>query len=106
MQRGYRYFFSSLVLTAALAAPAAIGAAAKAQENGRQEENRRDDNRNRVYDSTHKDYHNWDAREDHAYRGYLQENHRDYRPFTQQKQKQQNTYWNWRHSHPDNDRGE
>jgi hypothetical protein len=109
MQRGYRYLFSSLVLTAALAAPVAICATAKPQENGRQEENRQDDNKNRnnrVYDRAHKDYHNWDDREDHAYRGYLQDNHKQYRPFTEQKQKQQQTYWNWRHSHPDSDRGE
>lgn len=106
MQRGYRYFFSSFLLTAALAVPAAISAA-NPQDNRCQEENRRDDkDRDRVYDRTHKDYHNWDDREDHTYRGYLQENHREYRPFTEQRQKQQRTYWNWRHSHPDNDRRE
>ena len=106
MQRSY--FFSSLVLTALLAAPMAISATAKPQENGRQDESRRDDKdrNNRVYDRAHKDYHNWDDREDHAYRGYLQGNHKEYRPFTEQSQKQQRAYWNWRHSHPDSDRGE
>ena len=43
MHRGYQYFLGSFFLTAALAAPAAISAAAKPQDNGRQEENHRDD---------------------------------------------------------------
>jgi Ni/Co efflux regulator RcnB len=104
MHRGYRYFFSSLFLTAALAAPSAISAAARPQDNGRQEENHRDDkDKNRVYDRAHKDYHNWDGNEDRSYRQYLGEKHRDYRPFSETKPKEQTAYWNWRHSHPDQD---
>jgi len=103
MHRSYRYFFSSFVLTAALAAPAAMQAAAKPQDNGRQEEHRRDDNDHRVYDRAHNDYHNWDDREDHSYRVYLTERHREYHPFAEIKEKEQRAYWNWRHSHPDHD---
>jgi len=104
MHRNHRYLFSFFVLTAALAVPSAIRAAAGQQDDRRQEENRRDDkDQNRVYDRYHKDYHNWNNSEDHAYRGYLQENHRDYRPLAETKQRDQKAYWNWRHSHPDRD---
>jgi len=104
MKSGYRYLFSSICLTAALALPSAMSYAAPQQDNGRQEEHRRDDNdRNRVYDRDHKDYHNWDDNEDHHYRQYLGERHRDYHPFLEAKAKEQRAYWNWRHNHPDHD---
>jgi hypothetical protein len=93
MNRAHRYI-SALFLTAALAGGGSILAAAIPQEAGVQV---------RVYDSNHKDYHNWDDREDHAYRGYLVERHQDYRAYDKQNHKQQNAYWNWRHSHPDHD---
>jgi len=109
MHRGYRYLFSSLIVTAALAAPAAIQAAAKPQENGRQEEQRHEEQRHdenersRVYDRSHNDYHNWDDREDHSYRVYLTQRHREYHPFIELREREQRAYWNWRHSHPDHD---
>ena len=105
MQRGYRYLFSFVVLSAALAAPSAMNAGGKPQDNGRQEEHRRDDNdRNQVYDRQHKDYHNWNDNEDRSFRAYLGERHREYRPFAEMKQRDQRAYWNWRHRHPDHDR--
>ncbi len=55
---------SGLFLTAALAVSGPIAAAA-------QEEHIQV----RVYDSHHRDYHNWDDREDRAYRNYQQERH-------------------------------
>jgi hypothetical protein len=104
MQLGYRYLFSFLVLTAALAAPSVMKAGAKPQGQGRQEEHRRDDNdRNRFYDRDHRDYHNWNDNEDHSYRLYLGQRHREYRPFAEMKQREQRAYWNWRHRHPDHD---
>ena len=104
MRSGYRYLFSSICLTAALAVPSVMSYAAGGQDNGRQEEHRRDDNdRNRVYDRDHKDYHNWDDSEDRVYRQYLVERHRAYRPFAEVKVKEQRAYWSWRHSHPDHD---
>jgi hypothetical protein len=104
MHRGYRYLFSSFFLTAALAVPTAMSAAARQQDNGRQEENHRDDkDRNRFYDPDHKDYHNWNDNEDHSYRLYLGERHKEYRPFAEVKQKEQRAYWKWRHRHPDHD---
>jgi hypothetical protein len=87
-------YISSLVLVAALAVPAAILANAMPQEASVQV---------RVYDRDHKDYHNWDDREDHSYRLYLTEHHRPYVEFSKQRSKDQRNYWNYRHSHPDRD---
>jgi len=106
MHNGHRFFFGFCVLTAALAAPTAIPAAAKPQDNGRQEEKHRDDkDHNRVYDRSHKDYHHWDDNEDRSYRQYLGDKHKEYRPFTESKPREQTAYWNWRHSHPDHNGG-
>jgi hypothetical protein len=87
-------FVTALFLTAALAASGSIVAAATPQEASVQV---------RVYDSHHHDYHNWDDREDRAYRGYLTERHENYRSYDKQNHKHQANYWNWRHSHPDHD---
>jgi len=85
-----RRYLGAFVLTAALATTASVVPVRAAQ-----------DVQVRVYDSGHKDYHNWDEREDHAYRRYLSERHEDYREYSKLKEKQQRDYWNWRHSHPD-----
>jgi len=87
-------FMTALFLTAALATSGSIVAAATPQEASVHV---------RVYDSHHHDYHNWDDREDHAYRGYLTERHVEYRAYDKQNHKEQKNYWNWRHSHPDHD---
>jgi hypothetical protein len=108
MHRGYRYL-SSLFLTAALAAPVALMAAASPQDNGNQDnrqgennkENRQSENNKRYYDKSHKDYHTWDSNEDRSYQRYQTERHQK-RPFVQLSTRQQTVYWNWRHSNPDN----
>jgi hypothetical protein len=56
----------------------------------------------RYYDKSGKDYHTWNANEDHAYRSYLTEQHRDYRDFNKTNKSQQQEYFAWRHQHPDN----
>ncbi len=53
----------------------------------------------RVYDRSHKDYHNWNTDEDRFYRQYLDEHHRKYREFKHMSKKQQLEYWKWRHTH-------
>jgi hypothetical protein len=106
VQHNYRFFFSALFLTAVLAAPSAMNAASRPQDNGRQEEHHRDEGHTRMYDRDHKDYHNWDDNEDRSYRVYLGERHREYHPFVELKVKEQRAYWNWRHSHPDHDRND
>ncbi len=82
----------SLVLSAVFFAPAIVVPTAKAQEAEVQV---------RVFDMDHHDYHNWDDREDHAYRRYLAEQHRDYIEYKKLKSRDQRAYWNWRHDHPD-----
>ena len=79
-------------MTAVLATPVAIMAAAAPQSVQLQ-----------VYDRDHKDYHNWNDREDHAYRRYLTQQHQPYRVINKQSRKQQTQYWNWRHNNPDKD---
>ena len=91
MHRSY-LFVAALFLSAAIAAPVSMMAAPAPQEAGVQV---------RVYDSGHKDYHNWDENEDRAYRGYLTDQHMTYRAYNKQHHKTQQQYWNWRHEHPD-----
>jgi hypothetical protein len=99
VQRGNRYL-SSLLLTAALAAPIAMMAAATPQDD-RREENRQGENNKRYYDKGHKDYHTWDSNEDRSYQRYRSEHH-EKRAFVQLNNRQRSVYWNWRHSNPDN----
>ena len=87
-------YIGSLLLAAAVIAPAVVVSDAKAQEAVVQV---------RVYDRNHKDYHNWDTHEDHAYRGYLVEHHQEYREYNRQNHRDQDNYWKWRHQHPDHD---
>ena len=90
----------AFILMAVLATPAVTLAAPRAQESRSSQESAR----RRVYDRTHKDYHVWDDREDHAYHAWFTERHRDYRDYSKLKRRDQNAYWQWRHSHPDADR--
>ena len=101
MKAGYRHL-SYLVLTTALIAPVALGTRAAAQDDKRQDDSQHNDKKQaRVYDRTHKDYHNWNDSEDRSYRVYLGQNHVDYRDYSKLNHTQQDQYWNWRHSHPD-----
>jgi hypothetical protein len=87
-------FISSLLLAAALAAPVAIMASPGPNDDGVQV---------RVYDSRHKDYHNWDDRENKSWGVYLSNNHKRNHEYAKSNRREQNNYWNWRHAHPDND---
>ena len=58
----------------------------------------------RYEDRAHHDSHDWNDKEDQAYKHYVKENHKKSREFTKLKQRDQQNYWNWRHSHPDEDR--
>jgi hypothetical protein len=98
MKAVYRYV-GFVFLAGALAAPAAMVTSATPQE-----EEHHDKDKRKVYDREHKDYHNWDDNEDHAYRQYLGEQRMDYRDYEKLNRDQQNAYWNWRHSHNDPDK--
>jgi hypothetical protein len=87
-------YISSLFLAAAIAAPTAIMARPRPQE-GRVQV--------RIYDRDHRDYHDWDNREDRAYWRYLAAQHWRYREYHRQHHRTQRQYWNWRHNHPDRD---
>src|SRR5580692_3336663 len=69
VHRGSR-FLSSLFLTAALATPMAMMAAAIPQDNQRHEDKQ---DHKRYYDKQHKDYHTWDDNEDRSYQRYQTE---------------------------------
>jgi hypothetical protein len=66
----------------------------------RDDDDRRKDEK-RIYDRDHKDYHNWDQREDAAYRHWLEERHEAYRDYAKLNAKRQAEYWKWRHEHSD-----
>jgi hypothetical protein len=85
------------ILTAALVIPVV----ASAQERDRQDRRQSDQQTRRYEDRAHNDFHEWNNTEDQAYRRYLQENHRSYHDFAKAKRREQDNYWNWRHSHPD-----
>jgi hypothetical protein len=74
------------------------------QEDKRQEDSQRNDrNHTRVYDRTHKDYHDWNENEDRSYRQYQGQNQQDFREYHKLNPEQQDQYWNSRHSHPEPD---
>jgi len=96
MHRGYRYL-SLVFLVVALAAPIALTAASPQDD----KDHDRQENSKRYYDKHHKDYHNWDSREDREYQRYQSERH-EKRDFAHLNSRHQNAYWNWRHHNPDN----
>lgn len=86
-------WINSFALAAALAAPVVVVAVPKPQASVQV----------RVYDRNHKDYHNWDDRENTAWNSYVSENHKKQHEYKRASKKEQDNYWAWRHSHPDND---
>lgn len=91
----YRYF-KVIVLSAVLVVPVLVSAQDRDHQNNQQSR--------RYEDKAHKDSHEWNADEDQAYRRYLQEHHKKNHDFAKAKKSEQNDYWNWRHTHSDNDR--
>jgi hypothetical protein len=61
------------------------------------------DRAHRYWDPNTRDWHNWDDREQEAYKRYAQEQHRQARAFEKANKKEQSEYWKWRHNHPDRD---
>jgi type III secretory pathway component EscR len=78
---------SALVLSTTLIGPVAARAGAPQEK--------------RYYDKSGKDYHTWNNNEDHAYRAYLTEQHRNYQNFNRNSRNQQQQYFSWRHQHSD-----
>ena len=95
---------TSVFLSAALMVPMgalAIGSPQDDHERHEQEERER-----RVYDPVHKDYHNWDAKEDGAYRHWLETKHEAYVEYEKLDHKRQEEYWKWRHEHEEHEEHE
>ena len=88
---------ASLFMSAVLAAPIAVNAVARPQDD--RDHERHEKAEGGVYDREHRDYHNWDDREDSTYRRWLDERHESYREFQRLKRREQRDYWNWRHNH-------
>src|ERR1700716_1123008 len=86
-------FFGALLLGTALMAPIAV----KADDHDRDEHHRR------YYDRDHRDWHEWNEREDRAYRPYWQDQNREYREWNKANRREQKEYWRWRHHHGDDD---
>jgi hypothetical protein len=84
--RSTHLYIGSLFLAAALAAPVAMVAAPAPNDSG-----------------DHRDYHNWDDRENHAWGVFLTDNHRHAHEYARAHRRERSEYWNWRHAHPDRD---
>jgi hypothetical protein len=81
-----RSFLIALTLGSALVTPMTV---------------RADDHPKRYYDRNQKDWHEWNDSEDRAFRRYLEEQHRAYHGWDKANRKEQDSYWKWRHDHPD-----
>ena len=53
------------------------------------------------HDTKYNDDHEWNSREDRAYRAYNTESHRKTVQFSRLRPADQQTYWGWRHEHSD-----
>lgn len=89
-------YFKVIALGAALVSPMAV----RGQDDHGDRRQNEQQNR-RFEDRRHHDFHEWNPGEEQMYRQYLQEHHRRYREFSTVNQREQNNYWNWRHSQDD-----
>ena len=103
MRRKYKYV-ASFFVSAALMAP--VGAMAMPRPQDEHERHEQEEREHRVYDPTRKDYHNWDAREDEAYRRWLEVKHEAYVDYGRLERKRQEEYWKWRHKHEEHEEHE
>lgn len=86
-------FLAAILLSSALIVPTALAL----------DDHDRDEHAKvrRYYDRNHKDWHEWNDRENRAYRHYLEEQHREYRDWNGTPRRDQAAYWQWRHAHMD-----
>lgn len=97
-------WIASLFVSAALVAP--LGAMALPRPQDDHERHEQEEHERRVYDPYHKDYHNWDQKEDELYHHWLDEKHRTYVGFEKLDHKRQEEYWKWRHQHEEHEEHE
>jgi hypothetical protein len=82
-------FWSTALLSMALIAPISLTPT----------QMRADDHR--YHDKEGNDDHEWNQREDRAYRIWVKENHRKNVNFEKLKDEDRESYWRWRHQHSD-----
>lgn len=94
MRREKQWIASIFVSTALMAPLGAMAMRALQDDHERHEQEERE---RRVYDPYHRDYHNWDAREDESYRRWLEDRHDAYVDYGRLDRRKQREYWKWRH---------
>lgn len=93
-------FLNTTLITATLAVSfMSIPATAFAQDRDQAHEN----NKAAVsyHDKRHNDDHEWNSREDQAYKIWQRDKHRKDVEFNTLKPNDQQSYWDWRHTHSD-----
>ena len=95
MQR-LHWYLGSLLLGAALITPMGIHAKDRDRDHNCPDR--------AYYDRDRKQCHDWDEREDRAYRNWEHFKRKAHREFARLKEKEQREYWRWRREHPDDDR--
>ncbi len=93
--------FASFILSGAMLVP--LGALARTMPQDDLERHEQEEREHRVYDPDRRDYHNWDQREDEAYRHWLEERHEAYVDYNHLNRKRQREYWKWRHEHEEHE---
>lgn len=96
-----RYFGIGLLSVTSLTLVSILPGAALAQDDHRYDQRREAENNRRYQDARHHDEHAWNEHEDRAYRMWLGERHRKYNDFDRINRRDQQAYWDWRHSHSD-----
>jgi hypothetical protein len=81
-----------------------VGAALAGSVPARADDHHADSHTKRYYDSTARDYHEWNQNENQVYHQYVTENHKRDREFAQTNRTERKDYFKWRHEHPDQDR--
>lgn len=99
-----KQWIASIFVSAALMAP--LGAMAMRAPQDDHERHEQEERERRIYDPYHKDYHNWDRREDDAYRHWLDDRHEAYVDYDHLDHKMQRQYWKWRHEHEEHEEHE
>lgn len=83
----------------ALVTPTVAPVVTAAATQDRDDHDRDDKAHHRYYDPEYKDYHEWNADEQHYWREYWTEEHRPYLEWDRASDEQRQAYWHWRHEH-------
>ena len=89
----------AIILTAVFVVPLSLSAMPAFQD--RHDERKEEKSKERYFDKKHKDYHDWDDHEQSMFQVYLSERHLPAVEFRVMKDKDQQKYWDWRHTHED-----